>query len=139
MKPGEVWWARVDGKRPVVLLSGPEAGEFRAMQIVAPATAAEKRGFLVLSGEEASDDQERERAIAAAGAAVVAVGVEVAIGIREGLPDEGVVRVALPRDGRIFCTWLVTLAPEDLIERAGELSPAKREQLDTAMRLSATV
>ena len=39
----------------------------------------------------------------------------------------------------VFCTWQVTLTPDALIERAGELSPAKREQLDTAMRLSAAV
>jgi mRNA interferase MazF len=135
VKRGEVWWARVDERRPIVLLSGPEPDELRAMQIVAPATAAEKRGFLVLSGEEACDARQRERALAAD---VSAVGVEVGIGLDEGLPFDGVVRLALPRDGRIFCTWLLTLTPDHLIERVGELSPAKLEQLDTALRLSST-
>jgi mRNA interferase MazF len=132
MKRGEVWWAGVDEKRPVVLLSGEETAELRTMQIVAPATAAERRGFRVLSGEEASDARVVASADAAGG-----VGIEVTIGRSEGLPYEGVVRVGLPRDGRIFCTWLLTLTADDLIERAGVLSPAKLEQLANALRLAA--
>lgn len=44
MKRGEVWWARLDKRRPVVLLSREEAYAMRAMVIVAPATTS-VRGF----------------------------------------------------------------------------------------------
>lgn len=44
MKRGEVWWAKIDKRRPVVLLSRDEAYEMRAMVIVAPATTT-VRGF----------------------------------------------------------------------------------------------
>lgn len=44
MKRGEVWWAKLDKRRPVVLLSRNEAYEVRAMVIVAPATTI-VRGF----------------------------------------------------------------------------------------------
>ena len=37
MDRGEVWWALLDEKRPVVLLSRDGAGELRAIQVVAPA------------------------------------------------------------------------------------------------------
>jgi mRNA interferase MazF len=36
MKRGELWWATVDKRRPVVLLSRNEAYELRAAVIVAP-------------------------------------------------------------------------------------------------------
>lgn len=44
MKRGEVWWANVDKRRPVVLLSRNEAYDVRALVIVAPATTV-VRGF----------------------------------------------------------------------------------------------
>ena len=44
MKRGEIWWARIDKDRPVLLLSRNEAYEMRAMVIVAPATTT-VRGF----------------------------------------------------------------------------------------------
>jgi mRNA interferase MazF len=37
MRRGEVWWARFDEPRPVVLVSKNEPSGFRAMQVVAPA------------------------------------------------------------------------------------------------------
>lgn len=46
MKRGEIWWARLDKRRPVVLLSRDEAYDVRAMVIVAPATTT-IRGFAV--------------------------------------------------------------------------------------------
>jgi mRNA interferase MazF len=106
MQRGEVWWVDFDERRPVVLLSGEEASGFRAMQVVAPA-----------------------------GTEISGVGVEVAVGADEGLPLEGVLRVALPRPGLIPCTWLVTLTDEDLIERAGVLSSTKLGELKDALRL----
>ena len=42
MEPGEIWWAQFDEKRLVVLLSGDAGSEFLAMQIVEPATSAQK-------------------------------------------------------------------------------------------------
>jgi len=72
MRRGEIWWARVDKKRPVVLVSRDEAYEVRAMVIVAPATTT-MRGYAV----------------------------EVKVGRREGLPRECVVNcdwlVTLPK------------------------------------------
>jgi mRNA interferase MazF len=44
MRRGEVWWARLDKRRPVVLLSRQEAYEVRLMVVVAPATTI-TRGF----------------------------------------------------------------------------------------------
>ena len=106
MRRGEDWWADVDERRAVVLLSGEEGSGFLAMQVVAPAGTD-------LSG----------------------MAVEVAVGAPEGLPLEGVLRVASPRPGLIPCTWLVTLTREDLIGRAGVLPPAKLGEIEDALRL----
>jgi len=128
---GQVWWADVDGRCPVVLLGGDEPAGIRAMQIVAPATAEERRGFLLLSGEDALAGP---APLASGG--VRGVGVEVEFGAAEGLPDAGVVRLALPVREQVFCTWLVTLTADALIERAGVLSPAKLAEFDHALRLA---
>jgi mRNA interferase MazF len=72
VKRGEVWWAQVDKRRPVVLLSRDEAYGVRAMVVVAPATTT-IRGYAV----------------------------EVRVGKREGLPRDCVVNcdwlVTLPK------------------------------------------
>ena len=117
MKRGEIWWADIDlafddelwdnKRRPVVLLSREDASELRAMLIVAPAKT-DIRG----------------------------IAIEVRVGAEEGLSHEGVLRVAIPRPGRILCDWLLTLAQPDLIERAGTLSSAKLRQLEDALRLA---
>ena len=62
MKRGEIWWARIDKRRPVVLLSRNEAYPVRAMVIVAPVSTT-VRGYAV----------------------------EVKVGRREGLPRSGVI------------------------------------------------
>lgn len=62
MTRGEVWWARLDKRRPVVLLSRAEAYAVRALVIAAPVTTT-VRGFAV----------------------------EVRIGKAEGLPRTGVI------------------------------------------------
>ncbi len=62
MKRGEIWWARLDKKRPVVLVSRAEAYEVRAMVIAAPVSTT-IRGFAV----------------------------EVRVGKSEGLPKSGVI------------------------------------------------
>src|SRR5436190_19845962 len=104
MRRGEVWWVEFDERRPVVLLSEEEPSGFRAMQVVAPA-----------------------------GADISGLGVEVAVGVLERLPFEGVLRLVFPRPGFTPCTWLTTLSRDDLIERAGALSPAKLIEIDDAL------
>jgi mRNA interferase MazF len=107
MRRGEVWWVEFDERRPVVLLSGEDPSGFRAMQVVAPADTD-------ISG----------------------LGIEVAVGVQEGLPFDGVLRFAFPRPGFTPCTWLTTLTREDLIERAGAVSAAKLSEIDDALRAS---
>jgi len=122
---GEVWWARLDERVPVVLL--PDG---TAVRVVAPATPAQRQGFLLLSGAEAADDRVRSRLLASADPPVRAAGAEVEI------LELGVVRVAFPQAGRIFCTWETGLDEEDLIERIGVLPAAKQRELEIVMRLA---
>lgn len=136
MERGEVWWAQIDEKRPVVLLSGGVGPECLAMQIVEPATPAQKLGFVLMSGEQAVDVDERRRILEEAGPDPIAVGIEVSFGAEEGLAESGVVRVALPKAGKIFCTWGTTVGEESLIKRIGTLSPAKQHELDVALALA---
>lgn len=134
MERGEVWWAQTDEKRPVVLLSGGAGREFLAMQIVEPATPAQKLGFVLMSGEQAVDVDERRRILEEAGPR--AIGIKVFFGAEEGLAESGVVRVALPKAGKIFCTWVTTVGEESLLKRIGALSPAKQHELDVALALA---
>ena len=105
MHRGEIWWAEFDERRPVVLLSEDEPAGFLAMQVVAPADAD-----------------------------IAGLGIEVTVGIQEGLPFEGVLRLVFPRPGFTPCTWLTTLGRDDLVERAGTLSPEKLSEVDDALR-----
>ena len=107
MRRGEVWWVEFDERRPVVLLSEEGPPGFLAMQVVAPADTD-------ISG----------------------LGIEVAVGVQEGLPFDGVLRFAFPWPGFTPCTWLTTLSREDLIERAGAVSAAKLSEIDDALRTS---
>jgi len=70
MRRGEIWWVEFDERRPVVLLSEDEPSGFQAMQVVAPADT------------DISD-----------------WGIEVAVGVPEGLPFEGVLRFGVPVAG----------------------------------------
>ena len=76
MRRGEIWWARVDKRRPVVLVSRNEAYDVRAMVIVALATTT-----------------------------VRSFASEVKLGRREGLPRECVVNcdwlVTIPKSDLI--------------------------------------
>lgn len=115
MKRGDIWWTPCDlafeddlwqgTSRPVALLSSGDAPEVRAMWIVAPAKG-DIRGLVV----------------------------ELTVGREEGLPRDGVLRVALPQPGHILCDWLTTLESNDLLERAGALSHAKIRQLEENLR-----
>jgi mRNA interferase MazF len=107
MRRGEIWWAEFDERRPVVLLSGEDPSGFRAMQVVAPADTD-------ISG----------------------LGIEVAVGVQEGLPFDGVLRFGFRWPGFTPCSWLTTLSREDLIERAGVVSAAKLNAIDDALRAS---
>jgi len=62
MRRGEVWWAHIDKRRPVVLLSRDEAYAVRALVIVAPVSTT-----------------------------VRGLAVEVKVGKAEGLPRQGVI------------------------------------------------
>ena len=107
MQRGEVWWVEFDERRPVVLLSGEDPSGFWAMQVVAPA-----------------------------GYDISGWGIEVAVGVQEGLPFDGVLRFAFPHPGFIPCTSLTTLSRDDLIEQAGAVSAAKLSEIDDALRTS---
>ena len=107
MRKGEVWWADFDERRPVVLLSEDEPSGFRAMVVVAPADTD-------ISG----------------------LAIEVAVGVQEGLPFDGVLRFGFPWPGFTPCTWLTTLSRDDLVERAGAVSTAKLAEIDDALRTS---
>ena len=73
MKRGEVWWAKVDKRRPVVLVSRDEAYAVRSLVITAPVTTT-----------------------------IRSYAVEVKVGRREGLPWECVINcdwlVTLPKE-----------------------------------------
>lgn len=73
MKRGELWWARVDKRRPVVLVSRDEAYDVRALVIAAPVSST-IRGYAV----------------------------EVKVGRAEGLPQASVINcdwlVTVPKD-----------------------------------------
>ncbi|MFD9240551.1 type II toxin-antitoxin system PemK/MazF family toxin [Streptomyces sp. NPDC059556] len=107
MQRGEVWWVQYDERRLVVLLSGDDSSGIRVMQVVAPA-----------------------------GVDISGLGIEVAVGADEGLPFEGVLRLAFPRPGLTPCTWQTTVSRDDLIERAAVLSSVKLSEIDDALRLA---
>ncbi|MFJ8254295.1 type II toxin-antitoxin system PemK/MazF family toxin [Streptomyces sp. NPDC094466] len=104
MRRGEVWWVQFDERRLVVLLSGDDPSGIRVMQVVAPA-----------------------------GVDISGLAIEVTVGAGEGLPFEGVLRLAFPRPGITPCTWLTTVSRDDLIERAAVLSSVKLSELDDAL------
>ncbi|MFB8080077.1 type II toxin-antitoxin system PemK/MazF family toxin [Streptomyces sp. NPDC056013] len=107
MQRGEVWWVQYDERRLVVLLSGDDSSGIQVMQVVAPA-----------------------------GIDISGLGIEVTVGVGEGLPFEGVLRLAFPRPGLTPCTWLTTVSRDDLIERAAVLSSVKLSEIDDALRLA---
>jgi mRNA interferase MazF len=106
MQTGEVWWVDFDERRPAVLLSAENTSEFLAMQVVP-----------------------------SAGAEIDGVAAEVMIGAPEGLPFEGVLRVAFPRPGFAPCTWLLSVTREDLVERVSSLPAAKLAEIENLVRL----
>lgn len=110
MHRGEVWWVQFDERRLVVLLSGDDTSGIRVMHVVAPA-----------------------------GVDISGLGIEVTVGVDEGLPFEGVLRLAFPHPGFTPCTWLTTVSRDDLIERAAVLSAAKLSEIDDALRLAEQV
>jgi hypothetical protein len=102
---GEVWWAFGEEPSPVVILSTRDETDLRAIYVV-PAAETDISG----------------------------AAVEMPVGREEGLPS-GVVRVALARQDRINCSWLVSLKETDLREQAGALSEEKLSSLAEMLRL----
>ncbi|XVU21342.1 hypothetical protein ACQPZJ_29220 [Actinoplanes sp. CA-054009] len=117
MNPGEVWRTTLDPSWPVVLL----ADDLTAIQVVAPATEAQKSGYTLLSPSEAEHASPTGLA-----------GIEVPL----GLSPAGVIRVALPHPNHIFCTWQVSLTPESLTGYVCTLPPETFSQVELAVRLS---
>ncbi|MFE0602449.1 hypothetical protein ACFW2T_13595 [Streptomyces sp. NPDC058892] len=74
--------------------------------------------------------------VALAGVDLDGLGIEVTVGAGEGVPFEGVLRLAFPRPGFMPCTWLTTVSRDDLIERAAVLSSAKLSATRDALRLA---
>ena len=107
MQRGEVWWVDFDERRPVLLLSDEEPAGIQAIVVVAAAPTD-----------------------------ITGVASEVAVANVEGLPFEGVVRVALPRPDLVPCTWLMTLSRSDLLEPAGALPLAKLEEITDLLHLA---
>ena len=93
MRRGEVWWARLDERRPVVLVSRNEAYAIRALVIAAPVSTT-IRGFAV----------------------------EVRVGKSEGLPRAGVVNcdwlVTLPKVDLIARAGTLSKAKCSLLDEA---------------------
>ena len=100
MRRGEIWWVEFDERRPVVLLSEDEPSGFRAMQVVAPADTD-------FSG----------------------LGIEVAVGVPEGLPFEGVLRVRVPVAG-LYPVHLADHPEPGRPDRAGRRSVHRQAQRD---------
>ena len=93
MTRGEVWWAELDKRRPVVLVSRKEAYAIRALVVAAPVSTT-VRGFAV----------------------------EVKVGKREGLPKTGVVNcdwlVTIPKSALAERTGSLSRAKLDQLNDA---------------------
>ena len=87
---------------------------------------------MLLSEDEPSGFQATQ-VVAPADTDISGLGIEVAVGVLEGLPFEGVLRFAFPWPGLTPCTWLTTLSRNDLIERQAQCPPpAQRDRRRTA-------
>ena len=104
VKRGEIWWAEVDERRLVLVLSTTD-DDVRAVMIVPPA----------------------ERL-------VDGITEEVRLGADDGLQSAGVVRVALPSENVIPCNWLITLPQDVLMDRVGALAADKLTEVDSLLR-----
>ena len=91
------------------------------------------RGVCGLLSHEKPAEHMAMVVVAPASTDISDIAVEVNIGIREGHPGDGVDRVALPRLGKINCSWLVTLRPADLIEQVAVPSPTKLREFDEVL------
>ena len=100
MKRGEIWWADLPapaGRRPVVLISRDEAYGVRVLVTIAPVTT-------------------RARGIA----------VEVALGVKDGMPQACVVNT----------DTLTTIPKSALKKRLARLRPPRIQQIDRAIHFA---
>jgi mRNA interferase MazF len=104
VRHGEIWWAGIDERRLVLVLSTSDD---------------EVRGVVIVSAAESLIDGLME---------------EVRLGAEEGLPGVGVVRVAFPSEGFVPCNWMITLPLSEMVERAGELSADKLAEVNSLLR-----
>jgi mRNA interferase MazF len=104
VRRGEIWWAKVDERRLVLVLSTTD-DDVRAVMIVPPA----------------------ERLIKG-------VAEEVRLGAEDGLQGVGVVRVAFPGENFVPCNWLITLPQDVLMDRVGALAADKLTEVDSLLR-----
>jgi mRNA interferase MazF len=110
------------------------ATDWTAVSVQRSRTGPSASVHLVVFADQAA--HERRRIVEEAGPDTRAIGIEVFFGAEEGMAESGVVRVALPQDGRIFCTWSTTVSEDSLIKRIGTLTPAKRHELEVALALA---
>ena len=82
------------------------------------------RPVVVLSRLD-NDDHRCVVAVEAANEDISGLAVEVDLGLYGR-----VVRIALPRPGKISCTWVLTLSQQDLVEKVGSLSSAKLNEVE---------
>lgn len=102
---GEVWLAFGPQRCPVVIVSSRDETELRAIYVVPAADT------------DISD-----------------IAIELPVGHNEGVTP-GVVRVAIARQDRINCSWLVSLQESDLTTRVGVLPEEKHSKLAEMLRL----
>ena len=90
----------------------------------------ELRPVVVLSGID-SGDLRCVVAVEPANEDITGLAVEVDLGLLGR-----VVRVALPRQGRINCTWILTLSQDALVEKVGALGSAKLNDVENLILMS---
>lgn len=102
---GEVWLAFGPQRCPVVILSARDESEFRGIYVVSAADTD-------ISG----------------------IAIELPVGHNDGVTSS-VVRVAIARQDRINCSWLVSLQESDLNTMVGMLNEEKLSKLAEMLRV----
>ena len=104
MRRGEIWWAILEERRPLLVLSAAD-------EVV--------RGILVVAPADRVPD---------------GIAEEVRLGNTEGLPGEHAIRVVIPQGDHAPCNWMVTLPRREMLECAGILSAEKLARVEHLLR-----